>query len=80
MQIRASILTLTLLAAFPPLLPAQTLWDRRDPNVTEMFHDYRARHVGDVLTVLIEETTGSDSQEKRELAKNTNSTVNTAGD
>jgi flagellar L-ring protein precursor FlgH len=74
------LLALAVAAAFPPLLPAQSLWDRRDPKVTEMFQDYRARHVGDVLTVLIEETTGSDSQEKRELGKNTNTTLNTSGD
>jgi flagellar L-ring protein FlgH len=80
MQLRRWILALTLTAAFPPLLPAQTLWDRRDPNVSEMFHDMRARRVGDLLTVLIEETTGSDSQEKREMGKNTNTTLNVAGD
>src|ERR1700692_2354618 len=75
MRIRSWFLALTLTAVLPPLLPAQTLWDRRDPNVSEMFHDLRARRVGDVLTVLIEETTGSDSQEKRELGKNTNATT-----
>jgi flagellar L-ring protein FlgH len=79
MQIRRWIFALTLTAAFPPLLPAQTLWDRRDPSVSEMFNDMRARHVGDVLTVHIEETTGSDSQEKREMGKNTNATSSTSG-
>ena len=79
MRIRPGILALTLMAALPQLLPAQTLWDRRDPNVTEMFHDYRARHVGDVLTVFIEETTGSDSQEKRELGKNSSASVSASG-
>jgi flagellar L-ring protein precursor FlgH len=79
MQIRRWILALTLTVAFPPLLPAQTLWDRRDPNVSEMFTDLRARRVGDVLTVLIEETTGSDSQEKREMGKATNATSSTSG-
>jgi flagellar L-ring protein FlgH len=80
MRSRTWLLTLTLLAASPPALPAQTLWDRRDPNVTEMFHDYRARRVGDVLTVLIEETTGSDAQEQRSLGKTTSTSLNTSGD
>src|ERR1700733_14033156 len=79
MRIRPWVLGLILLAPLPPPLPAQSLWDRRDPNVSEMFHDYRARRVGDVLTVNIEETTGSDSQEKRELGKNTNANVNVTG-
>ena len=53
-------------------LGAQTLWDRRDRNMATLFHDYRARNVGDVLTVFIEEATGFDAQEKRELDKKTN--------
>jgi flagellar L-ring protein precursor FlgH len=74
-------MALILAAAVPSALPAQTqtLWDRRDPSVAEMFNDMRARHVGDVLTVLIEETTGSDAQEKRLLDKKTNATSSTSG-
>lgn len=55
----------------PTFAQAQSLWDRRDPNTAYMFHDYRARNVGDVLTVVIEEITGSDAQEKREMDKKT---------
>jgi flagellar L-ring protein precursor FlgH len=75
-------------AIFPVLLlsvtagksPAQgTLWDRRDLNTVTMFHDYRARNVGDVLTVVIEETTGFDAQEKRNMEKQTNNTLNFNG-
>jgi flagellar L-ring protein precursor FlgH len=66
------VLVLVMSAAGPERLWGQTLWDRRDPTVTAMFHDYRARNVGDVLTVFIEETTGFDAQEKRELDKKTN--------
>ena len=79
MQVRPWLLTLIVSAVCPQWLLAQPLWDRRDPNVTEMFHDYRARRVGDVLTVIIEETTGSDSQEKRELGKNTNAAISASG-
>jgi flagellar L-ring protein precursor FlgH len=62
-----------LLAVDSGPLSAQTLWDRRDQNMSTLFHDYRARNVGDVLTVFIEETTGFDAQEKRELDKKTSS-------
>src|SRR5947209_6902290 len=60
-------------------LGAQTLWDRRDRNMATLFHDYRARNVGDVLTVFIEEATGFDAQEKRELEKKTNAEVTANG-
>ncbi len=47
--------------------------------MSTMFHDYRARNIGDVLTVFIEETTGFDAQEKRELDKKTSSDINLGG-
>jgi len=56
-----------------------TLWDRRDPNTVYLFQDFRARNVGDVLTVIIEETTGFDAQEKRNMEKQTNNTTNFNG-
>jgi flagellar L-ring protein precursor FlgH len=73
------ILILLLPAASAGQLRAQTLWDRRDPNMSTLFHDYRARNVGDVLTVFIEETTGFDAQEKREMDKKTSSDANFNG-
>jgi flagellar L-ring protein precursor FlgH len=66
-------------ALVPGRLEAQTLWDRRDRNMATLFNDYRARHVGDVLTVFIEETTGFDAQEKREMDKKTSSDMNFNG-
>src|SRR2546426_110989 len=32
---------------------AQSLWARRDPRMAELFQDYRARHVGDLLTIVV---------------------------
>jgi len=71
----------TLLSAFllPDKLCADNLWDRRDPNSSHLFYDYRARRVGDILTILIEETTGSDAQEKREMDKTTSSGMKFGG-
>src|SRR5687767_4015210 len=71
MPIRYLLGTILLLAALPNCVFPQTLWDRRDPNSAYLFHDYRARSVGDVLTIVIEENTGSDTQEKREMDKKT---------
>ncbi len=52
---------------------ADSLWARRDPNFAYYFHDYRARNVGDLLTIVVSESTGFEGQEKRELNKDTNS-------
>lgn len=70
---------LMLLACGADPVAAQTLWDRRDRNMASLFHDYRARNVGDVLTVFIEETTGFDAQEKRAMDKKTNADANVGG-
>src|SRR5436853_1876369 len=68
-----TIVGLALLTVLRPgKADAQTLWDRRDFNTVTMFRDYRARNVGDVLTVFIEETTGFDAQEVRNMEKKTN--------
>ena len=79
MRFRCMIAGLLLAAALPTSLDAQTLWDRRDPNFAYMFHDYRARNLGDVLTVVIDETTGSDAQEKREMEKKTAASLQASG-
>jgi flagellar L-ring protein precursor FlgH len=71
MKNRYMLAGLLFAAVVPGSLHAQTLWDRRDPNFAYMFHDYRARNVGDVLTIMIDEVTGSDAQEKREMEKKT---------
>jgi flagellar L-ring protein FlgH len=73
------LVPLLLLATAPDRLCADNLWDRRDPNTSHLFYDYRARRVGDVLTVVIEEVTGSDAQEKREMEKKTNANSSTSG-
>jgi flagellar L-ring protein precursor FlgH len=68
-------------AVHPDRLAAQTqtLWDRRDRNMSTLFHDYRARNIGDVLTVFIEESTGFDAQETRQMEKKTNALASATG-
>jgi flagellar L-ring protein precursor FlgH len=72
-----ALLLVPMLAPAP--LRAQTLWDHRDRNMATLFHDYRARNIGDVLTVFIEEATGFDAQEKREMEKKTNAGFTATG-
>jgi flagellar L-ring protein precursor FlgH len=74
MRTKCLLVISALMAASPERLLAQSLWDNRDPNSAYLFHDLRARNVGDVLTIVIEETTGADAQEKREMDKKTKAT------
>ncbi len=50
---------------------ADSLWSRRDPRSAFLFVDSRARRVGDVLTIVIEETTGVDNKDERQMSKDT---------
>jgi flagellar L-ring protein precursor FlgH len=71
---------LVLSGSLPDTLLAQSnLWDRRDINTATMFHDYRARRIGDILTIVIEETTGSDNQESRNMGKKTTAGTTASG-
>ncbi|HZT82130.1 MAG TPA: flagellar basal body L-ring protein FlgH, partial [Gemmataceae bacterium] len=50
---------------------ADSIWDRRIPNGGYLFVDNRARKVGDLLTVLITETTNIQHFEQRNSDKTT---------
>lgn len=65
----ALALTLGLIAVAPAR--ADSIWARRDPKTAYLFNDYRARQVGDVLTIEVSEITAFEGQEKRELNKET---------
>jgi flagellar L-ring protein precursor FlgH len=68
LRIRRAALALTLLAAAAPA-HAESLWERRDPSRAFLFFDANARHKGDQLTVIIEEITGVENSEEREMSK-----------
>ena len=48
---------------------ADSIWDRRDQRSGYLFHDNRARRVGDLLTVVVREVTGASTNEERKLDK-----------
>jgi flagellar L-ring protein precursor FlgH len=54
----------------------QSIWEMRDPKTAYLFQDYRARQLGDILTVVVNEITESDAQEKRNMNKQTNTSAN----
>jgi flagellar L-ring protein precursor FlgH len=52
-----------------PLAAAQSLW--RDETARSMYADRRARAVGDILTIVVQETTSSTKANTTKTAKNT---------
>ena len=53
------------------LAQAQSLWEHRDPNSAFLYVDTRARHVGDLLTIVVQENTGIDQLDQRDMNKQT---------
>lgn len=53
----------------------QSLWDKRNPVKAFLFYDVQARRVGDLLTLIISETTDVDNQEQRKLGKATDASA-----
>jgi|SRR5579862_3910032 len=68
-------LSLFALIAMAPPSHAQSLWARRDPQTAYLFVDTRARHVGDLLTIIINETTEMEGMDKTELNKQTSTSA-----
>jgi flagellar L-ring protein precursor FlgH len=75
------MLAALLALAVPSVSHAQieSMWARRDPKTAYLFYDYRARQVGDLLTIIVTESTEIDNQEKREMEKQTNTSVGWSG-
>jgi flagellar L-ring protein precursor FlgH len=55
-----------------PGVRADSLWMRRTPKGGFLFVDDRARQPGDLLTIVVQETTGINHQETRDATKTTN--------
>ena len=51
------------------VVQADSIWERRDPNHAYLFRDQRARRVGDLLTVVIRESTLFNGKEKSKMQK-----------
>lgn len=60
---------LAVLAAGEAPARAESLWARRSPRYGYLFTDNRARNVGDVLTLILSETTAIGQREQRQVGK-----------
>ncbi|MCU0704064.1 MAG: flagellar basal body L-ring protein FlgH [Fimbriiglobus sp.] len=67
----AGLLTL---AVAPPVSFADDIWARRDPRMANLFQDNRARNVGDIVTLIINENTVENEREQRQQSKTNNFT------
>lgn len=57
---------------------ADDIWQRRDPRQAFLFQDNRARSVGDIVTVVVNESTNTNEREQRALDKNSDASGNIA--
>jgi flagellar L-ring protein precursor FlgH len=55
-----------------------SLWQRRTYRAAFLFEDTKARRVGDLLTIIVDENTDIENREERELEKSTASSFKTA--
>ncbi len=55
---------------------ADDIWQRRDPRQAFLFQDNRARSVGDIVTVVVNESTNTNEREQRALDKNSDASGN----
>jgi flagellar L-ring protein FlgH len=67
-----------LLTLKPSEIAADSIWDRRDQRAAFLFHDNRARNIGDIVTIAILENTNANEREQRQMAKSTDGRVTTA--
>jgi flagellar L-ring protein precursor FlgH len=54
-----------------PVATADSIWDRNDPRYGFLFQDTRARRVGDIMTVVVNETTVANEADARNLNRST---------
>ncbi|MEC8557463.1 MAG: flagellar basal body L-ring protein FlgH [Planctomycetota bacterium] len=70
------ILSLLMLIWLSSSAMGQSLFDRRSPNRVDRFRNYAARHRGDLLTVIINESTDVENRDERSMDKAGNSSNN----
>ncbi len=71
-----TLICATGIALTMPLVNADSLWQRRDPQRAYLFYDSRARNVGDLLTVVISESSDVQNSEQNSLDKSSSNSAN----
>lgn len=65
------LLGLVLVGLLVTTASADSIWARRSPRWANLWQDVRARNIGDILTILIQETSNINQREQRQLNKAT---------
>lgn len=60
-------------------LSAGSIWDKRNRNSNHLYTDDTARSVGDIITIIITESSNTENETERTLEKDTNRTSNFDG-
>lgn len=76
-QSKLSILATCVTAIFfaSGTMKADSLWKRRTPLRTELCQDSRARHVGDLVTIVVTESSEVDNSEDKSMSKTSGNSV-----
>ena len=75
----SSVIVICFVLCFGISLQADSIWARRDESKKDVYADDKARHVGDILTILISEESTVDNKAKRTLSKETTRNANFDG-
>ena len=75
----SSVIVICLVLGFATSLQADSIWSRRDESKKDVYADNKARHVGDILTILIVEESTTDNKANRTLSKETARSTNFDG-
>lgn len=62
----------------PSLVHADSLWARRDPQRSFLCYDSRARNVGDLMTVIISESSAVQNNENNSMNKASSNDINSS--
>ncbi len=60
-------------------LHADSIWAKRDQNKKDVYADDKARHIGDVITIIISEQSKVDNKQKRNMEKTTSRSIDFNG-
>ena len=67
----STVIVICLVTCLGTSLQADSIWARRDESKNDVYADNKARHIGDILTILIIEESTIDNKAKRTLSKET---------
>ncbi len=75
----SSVVIICFVLGLGTCLQADSIWSKRDQSKKDLYADDKARHIGDILTILIIEESTVENKIKRTLSKETTRSANFNG-